>query len=220
MIFLKSLIVVFLITGYSYSDIVKEKRLAIIYLYSVHFQSCKHGLPRYIKDSLEQAVLSQPDSDIIMASNYAECKKIEDTIDGIDKIIKYDTTLIISNRTIHFKNVSAIMFEANFNGELWITSAQRFFSMEDFMINKGYTEMIHVEADNLLYGKLTDILPILRSGYKGLAAQPLNSNKSFFTASVLWINSVAALVKFNDFLLGLGDKAKWQGLLTSIYVLT
>jgi hypothetical protein len=155
MMFLRSLIVAFLITEFSYSEEIKKTRLAVIYIYSIHSQSCKWGLPSYIKVSLEQAVLSQPDSDVIMASNYAECKKIEEMVDGIEGIIKYDTTLISSNRTKEFKNVSEIMFEANFNGELWITSAQRFFSMEDFMINKGYTEMIHVEADNLLYGKVS-----------------------------------------------------------------
>ena len=72
------------------------------------------------------------------------------------------------------------------------------------MVAKGYFEMMHVEADNLLYGKLTDILDILRSGYPTLAATPLNANKSFITASVLWIASFKAIYKFNNYLLGMG----------------
>ena len=71
--------------------------------------------------------------------------------------------------------------------------------------------MVHVEADNLLYGKMTDLLPAFRKHYKGLAATPLNSNKSFITSSVLWIASLAALEKFNNFLLSLGrDKKEWK----------
>ena len=58
-------------------------------------------------------------------------------------------------------------------------------------------EMIHVEADNLLYGSMSSLLPILRAGYKySMAATPLNSNKSFITASVLWISSLLSLQKF------------------------
>ena len=71
--------------------------------------------------------------------------------------------------------------------------------------------MVHVEADNLLYGKMTDLLPAFRKHYKGLAATPLNSNKSFITSSVLWVASLAALEKFNNFLLSLGrDKKEWK----------
>lgn len=96
------------------------------------------------------------------------------------------------------------MFQSDNHGELWITSALRFFIMEDIMVAKGYTEMMHVEADNLLYGKLTEILEVLRKGYPTLAATPLNANKSFITASVLWIASFDAIFKFNNYLLGLG----------------
>lgn len=75
--------------------------------------------------------------------------------------------------------------------------------MEDIMIRNNYTELLHVEADNLLYGQITSILPILRSKYKALAATPLNSNKSFITASVFWIPTVAAIIKFNNYLMDL-----------------
>ena len=49
------------------------------------------------------------------------------------------------------------------------------------------------------------ILSILRLGYSSLAATPLNANLSFITASVLWIGSLAAILRFNDYLLGLGS---------------
>jgi hypothetical protein len=56
----------------------------------------------------------------------------------------------------------------------------------------------------MLYGNLTSILPILRNGYPTLAVQPLNSKKSFFTASLLWVNNYQVLHEFNNFLLRLG----------------
>jgi hypothetical protein len=32
------------------------------------------------------------------------------------------------------------------------------------MIKLNYQELIHVEADNMIYGQLTDLLPTLRTG--------------------------------------------------------
>lgn len=75
-----------------------------------------------------------------------------------------DTILLASKRYTEFANVSKNMFEADYGGELWITSALRFFSLEDIMLAHNYTEMMHVEADNLLYGRLTTILPDIRIG--------------------------------------------------------
>ena len=48
-----------------------------------------------------------------------------------------------------------------------------------------------------------------------MAATPLNDNKSFITASVLWIPNLLALQHFNDFLLKLGENMnnEWQGYL-------
>lgn len=129
----------------------EEVRLPIVYVYTVVAAVCPFGLPAYIKVSLEQAVLSQPgivykfhilllfidvmflfylDCDIYMASNYAECPKISEVIDTIEGVIKIDTTLIASERYYKFKNVSSEMFQADYGGELWVTSALRFFSLE------------------------------------------------------------------------------------------
>ncbi|MGB4191692.1 MAG: hypothetical protein WBJ81_04005, partial [Rickettsiales bacterium] len=83
-----------------------------------------------------------------------------------------------------------------------MTSALRFFILEDIMVSHGYTEMLHVEADNMLYGRLTSILPILRTDYT-LAATPLTANKFLITASVFWVSSPAALLHFNKYMMDL-----------------
>ena len=192
-------------TSYSPTQKKNINRLPIVYVYTVVPAVCKYGLPDYIKHSLEQAESSQPDCDVIMAGNYAECPQIANSIINMTGIMRLDTALLKSKRTAMFLNLSTNIFELDYGGELWITSALRFFNMEDIMISQGYDEMLHVEADNLLYGSITSLLPILRTGYKGLAATPLNSNKTFITASVLWISSLKALQKFNDYLLGLAS---------------
>jgi hypothetical protein len=154
--FIWQVIAVILITEFAFSEESAKVRLPIVYVYTVVESACRHGFPTYIKVSLEQAVLSQPDCDVIMASNYGECKVLDAEMDTIPGIIKHDISLVPSNRSKEFINVSTIMFAANTNRYLWVTSAQRFFAMEDYMIEKGYNEMIHVEADNLLYGKVSN----------------------------------------------------------------
>lgn len=44
-----------------------KRRLPIVYVYTVVPRVCQQGLPLYIKVSLEQAIMSQPDCDVIFA---------------------------------------------------------------------------------------------------------------------------------------------------------
>lgn len=115
-----------------------------------------------------------------------------------------DISGIESERTKEFKNLSLNMFSTDGGAELWLTSASRFFHLEDIMIRNNYTEMIHVEADNLLYGRLSTLLNTFRTGYPTLAATPLNANKSFITASVMWIASIDAIKMLCNYFLDLG----------------
>lgn len=179
-----------------------NSKLPIVFVYIVVPAVCKHGLPDYIKTSVEQAIFTQPDCDVIMVSNYAECQEIEKTVNKVQHLIKIDSTKISSNRTAHFANASKSVFASDYGGELWMTSALRFFILEDIMNYKGYNELMHIEADNTIYGKFSSILGILRQGYP-LAATPLTANKSFITASVFWISSLSSLIHFNDYMMAL-----------------
>jgi hypothetical protein len=136
-------------------SIESRERLPIVYVYALSNETCSHKFPTYIETTLEQALLTQQDCDVVMASNYVECPAIGHAMDRVSGLIQIDTKVIKSDRTVAFEDLSISMFASTHNGALWMTSAQRFFSMEDVMIHKGYTEMLHVEADNLLYGKVS-----------------------------------------------------------------
>ena len=184
--------------------ILEGKRLPIVYVYTVIPSVCKRGLPSYITVSLEQAILSQPDADIILASNINECEYIRSAIEKIKGLKSIDAAVLASNRTRAFRAVASNIFQSGHDG-LWVTSALRFFMMEDVMIAYGFEEMLHVEADNMLYGNITSILPILRAGYPALAATPLTAEKVFTTTSVFWIANLSSLIAFNDYLLRIGS---------------
>jgi hypothetical protein len=100
-------------------------RLPIVFVYTVVPAVCHKGLPDYIKTSLEQALQMNPDCDVIIVSNFAECEKVAATVDGVSNLIKIDSTLIRSTRTKQFQNVSSHVFASDGSNELWATSALR-----------------------------------------------------------------------------------------------
>ena len=76
----------------------------------------------------------------------------------------------------------------------------------------NYSELLHIEADNMIYGQISTVFDVLRSNYTSLAATPMNAKKSFITASVLWVAKLSALRHFTDFLYSLGadDRIQWS----------
>lgn len=188
---------------YSYNTTSQKTGVPIVYVFTVNPRACDKGLPAYIKFSLEQAVLTQYESDVILVSNYKECEKVSQSSDLIEGLIQIDTGTLRSPRLDKFANLSTNIFQDDGYGNLWVTSALRFFYLETMMEQRGYKDIMHIEADNLLYGNLNNIIDIFRKNFKGLAATPLNSNKTFMTASVLWIPNVAIMTFFNDYLLAI-----------------
>ena len=193
----------------------RKDGVPIVYVFTVSSRACDKGLPAYIKYSLEQAVLTQYESDVILVSNYKECTKVKSSSDLIDGLVQIDTSTISSPRLEKFSNLSTNIFQDDGYGNLWVTSALRFFYLETMMKSMGYEEIMHIEADNLLYGSLNSIVDIFRKGFKGLAATPLNSNKTFMTASVLWIPSLQSMHFFNDYLLAIVENTIFQSAITS-----
>lgn len=178
-------------------------RLPVVFVYTVVPNACEDGLPGYIKTSIEQSIFSQSDCDVILLSNIGECQIIADSVKDVKNLHIVDSLPIATPRTLNFQNISFSLFNADYSVALWITSALRFFMLEDLMLARNYTELLHIEADNMMYGRITTILPILRASYP-LAATPLNCPLTFITASVFWVAKLEYLVEFNDYLLALG----------------
>jgi len=175
---------------------------------------------------------------VVFVSNYKECDGIRTHI--IDKVQAFtdslyspgrgtgthngtfvpfhsvDTSEIQSPRIAQFINSSGTNIFMSTHGDLWVAAAARFFWMEELMRSRGYTELLHVEADNLLYAPMAPLLPSLRKHYPtGLAATPMDANKSGFTASFLWVASLPALVEFTEYFteLASANHDTWSGYL-------
>lgn len=179
--------------------------LHIIFVYATMPNVCSDSalFPKYIRATLKQALVSQPGSHLYFGANFDECPQIRTEItDHVPEAKTFDILLKASNRTKDFISRSKEMFSKGNNG-LWILSATRFFHIEDMMIYYNISNVLHVEADNMLYGQIGRILPELRKDYPHLAVTPTYSDLSTLTASVMWIKTLEALEHFNELLIEL-----------------
>jgi hypothetical protein len=176
---------------------------------------CKHdrdsSLPDYIKYSIKQSYITQSDCKVILITNYKDCPSIRQSFPSLHKATNndsvrfeiVDSTEIRSNKTLAFEQ-NPFPFFSSIAFHLWVSSALRFFYLEDLMKSRSYSEMLHVEADNMLYGRITTILPLLRKHYT-LAVTPLSVTLNMLTASVLWVSRLERLEMLNDFILSCLD---------------
>ena len=169
----------------------------------------KFGYGRF---ALEQAILTQPSNTVLLASNFGMCGRFATQVSTIKGLRMVDTAHFISQRTRMYMNLSRRIISVDNDTELFLTSAQRFFVLEDVMTSLRYPEAFHLELDNMLYEKISNHISVLRGSYTTLAATPLSHpNYGLTTASVFWVPRVDLLEKFNTFLLKLADKGtEWM----------
>ena len=169
------------------------------------WRSCLFGYGRF---ALEQAILTQPTNKVLLASNFGMCGRFATLVSTIKGLRMVDTSHLMSERTRMYMNLSRrIIAVDNDTTELFLTSAQRFFVLEDVMTT------LHLELDNMLYENINNHLSVLRGSYTALTATPLtHPNYGLTTASVFWVPRLNLLEHFNTFLLQLADKggAVWM----------
>ncbi len=193
-------------------------KIPIVFVYTVSKTHCESGIPHYIMYSVQQALLTQRDSELIFISNYKECPKSKSQMNLLGNIVQVDTDSLVSERFEVFRNRSVEIFQSDATGnDLWVSSALRLFQLESLMITHNLAEVMHIEADNMLYGSLSHLIDVFRKGYRNLAATPLNTSKTFITASVLWIANPAAIRDFNSYLLAIVTNTMMPWKLPSIW---
>lgn len=179
-----------------------QSKVALIYVYTVHQKFCEYGVPDYMHESMNHSVAFQKHARVVLGANFNQCSGMRDAVAGIKGLELIDISEIASPRTKWYASQSTQFFASDNENELWIASALRFFNIEDIMHYLGLEEAFHVEGDNLLYGQVHQVVPILKSHYP-LAVVPQAANKDTVTASVIWISTLASLRRFTDYLMDL-----------------
>ncbi len=194
--------------------------LTIIIAYSLSEKACiSHDRAPYIQFSLEHLSLIQTNSNILFVSDTKACEEknlmaesFRVTMPPGVQYVDITPFLYNNSRVEEFKLHSSKALSSEY---LWISSALRFFVIEEVMKEYSIRNVIHIEIDNLLYGVLSEALPVLQSGYKGLSATPLYTGANIITASVMWIPDHETLHNLTVFMTDcLGrDDALFQGYL-------
>jgi len=192
-------------------------RCPLVYVFiQSEFRCVKMIMQEYLIYSLQNTLRMQPECEVIFASNFGECgfvySRIQNT-PSLHGLTLFDISSKSSNKTNMFRNASKSLFMSDHGGELWMNSAVRFFVIEDVMRYYGYHSVLHVEADNMLYGSINSIWSTLQLNYTSMTATRLTPGR-FVTASVLWVPRLETLTMLNDYLidLALGDRnGTWKG---------
>ena len=167
------LIVTMLLHHFSRPSIV----VPLVYVFLLKSPACKdYHLPPYLWSSFNQSANFQHrDTPIIFITDAVNCSSTKEAM-GIfsNRITLMDASLLNSTKSLVFSNNSLIG-----RGELnlYLTSIQRFFILEDLMNLYNYSQVFHVEADNLLYFSLMDMLRFTASvmkidEFRGSQARP------------------------------------------------
>jgi len=184
---------------------------------------CDSVLSDYISHALHQATLSNPNSDVIFGSNILSCPTFNTIFPPsyIKGVILIDVLLLKSEKTVQFESTfdSILKSHGNSSGkhmykqDLWLYSAVRFFILEEIMLTYNISSVIHLEADNLLYGDTSLVVNELTTKYNSsLVATPLHTRILYITASILWVPNLSILESFNNFIIKL---VKSKGSLTN-----
>jgi len=186
-----------------------EDSLPIVYVYELSRHRCEHerGHPDYLLNSLRQAILTQFDGGgVFLISNFRECPAWLDKVGAISGIRTIDSSPPLrSSNTIEFERCgSTNMFNndtsEDFKADLWIKSATRFLVLEDASRRQKWKRFFHVEADNLIYPRLSRLMESFVQYGDHLALQMLNVNRMYMTASLVYVPSQSALSQFNLFM--------------------
>jgi hypothetical protein len=174
----------------------------------------QNKLADYIPLSIETALFTQPDCQIILIASIHSCNKIMGQIRKIktlataiknQKLEVMDPRQIMSNNTRTFSTrVKHFMGRLGMWENLYPSATARFPLLRDLMVQRDIKELMHLETDNILYPSLTGMLPDLRN-YKYVACQPLTKGAYFGTASALWIGSQEGIERMVKYLYDLMD---------------
>ena len=122
------------------SFVVGRNQLAIVYLFNVLPWStdiCKKGLPKYIQHTLEQSLLTQPDAETFILSNFADwdCNNSARSPSSLKGVTFVDYSKFMTTRTKKARaNAMALAESKDDSGLDWTTTLLRFLIIEDFMV--------------------------------------------------------------------------------------
>ena len=126
--------------------------IVVLVHYGQHF-------PEHIHDCVNQLKKYNPETEVHILLEKARDVKDAKVV-SLDKIPK-------SLNHEKFNEVSKL--DRDYRGGFWHAAAERFMAISDYMEHTGFTDIIHIEYDNLVYMNISNLLPVFQKHYKHIA---------------------------------------------------
>ncbi len=143
--------------------------------YAIVFIHIGKQLPAHAEIALSQARLFNPDCPIMLVASE------EAVINFTPQDPAADTTIVTCESLVktadHERFIKNSTLDKNTRAGFWLYTSERFFYLNDLMVQYGLKNVFHLEYDNMLYVDLAEQLPIFRSQYQGIAATFDNDNR-------------------------------------------
>lgn len=161
--------------------------------YSLVFIHLGDQLPPYLETAIEQARLFNPDVPILLVANQR----------ALDAAFHFpsDPYLVLvpcESLKTSFKHWLFKQFFPNDRAIFWKWTTERFFYLEELMVDYGLNHVFHLENDVMLYVDLKEMFPVFSDHYRGVAATFDNDERC--VAGFIYIRNPQALDPMTSFL--------------------
>lgn len=184
----------------------------------IHVGDDKDLFPSYLSEAVRQAARWNPTTHILVVLAKVFIDDSSNPVAGFhsslyseDESFWKDRVELVafedipnSPKLAHFMNISTL--DQGFRGGFWRKTTERLFVLAEVMRHVGIKEAFHMENDNMLYGRFTELLPTMRTLYPSLATTFIGGGQA--TAGLLYVRQRKALNDFLDFVMenpGLND---------------
>jgi hypothetical protein len=175
----------------------------------IHVGEDKNHFPSYLLEAVRQAARWNPTTRILIVLSRAF---LEDRDNSVARLLlspypedtdywKERLDLVAledippSDRRVRFMNISTL--DTAFRGGFWRYTTERLMVLAEVMEYLDIDEAFHMENDNMLYGRLSELLPDIRDLYPQLASSFIGGDQA--TAAFLYVREKRALKPFLDF---------------------
>lgn len=150
--------------------------------------------PVYYRHALEQLRVFTNDKIILVCEYLDEFQHSLIRRLNIEHIKPSTLPLIQPHRDFH----AVHDLDKSFRGGFWTYVVERFFVLEELMIECGVNQILHTEGDNLIFHNVAELAERLKVHYSGIAV-PFDHDQRA-VAGIFFVLNKSALTLFNHFI--------------------
>lgn len=143
----------------------------------------------YLLEAIAQARLFNPESEIFLIADAQHKFFMKDHQD-----VEFVSRETVPKSRVRKQFEAKSQIDSKFRNGFWRFAIERFFVIHDFMIYRDLGEIVHLESDNLIYFKVDEFAPLVRSLGQGLSVVKDNDRRCI--PSVVWVVGHAELRGF------------------------